>query len=64
MPISWQIPNATKIFQAARIKGVPDRGRRQGEPAARGIPRDGPSPAAPARGASVKPRRGLFAAFF
>ena len=23
MPISWQIPNATKIFQAARIKGGP-----------------------------------------
>ena len=23
MPISWQIPNATKIFQAARIKGAP-----------------------------------------
>lgn len=23
MPISWQIPNATKVFQAARIQGVP-----------------------------------------
>lgn len=23
LPISWQIPNATKIFQAARIKGTP-----------------------------------------
>ena len=51
MPISWQIPNATKIFQAARIKGVPDRRRRQGEPAAPGLPRDRPSGAAPGRGA-------------
>ena len=23
MPISWEIPNMTKIFQAARIRGVP-----------------------------------------
>ena len=23
MPISWQIPNAAKVFQEARIKGVP-----------------------------------------
>ena len=51
MPISWQIPNATKIFQAARIKGVADRRRRQGEPAAPGVPRDGPCAAASDRGA-------------
>ena len=62
MPISWQIPNATKIFQAARIKGVPiadvAKGSRPHQvflEMARALrPSD--------RGAPPKPRRGLFAA--
>ena len=65
MPISWQIPNATKIFQAARIKGVARsrdvaKGSRPHQvflEMARAVRPHG-------RGAVAKPRRGLFAALF
>ncbi len=64
MPISWQIPNATKILQAARIQGVPigeiAKGSRPHQVflemarALRPVPEVLP----------VKPRKGLFAALF
>ena len=64
MPISWQIPNATKIFQASRIQGVPiadvAKGSRPHQVflemarTLRPAPEDSPA----------KPRKGLFAAFF
>jgi pilus assembly protein CpaE len=64
MPVSWQIPNATKIFQTARIRGVPiadvAKGSRPHQvflEIARAL-----RPAAEATAA--KERKGLFAAFF
>jgi pilus assembly protein CpaE len=64
MPISWQIPNASRPFQDARIKGVPvaevARGSRSHHiflEIARSIRPAGAN-------AASKPRRGLFAAFF
>jgi pilus assembly protein CpaE len=64
MPISWQIPNATKIFQAARIRGVPigdiAKGSRPHQVylemarALRPVP----------EGQATKERKGLFAALF
>ena len=64
MPISWQIPNATKIFQAARIQGVPIADVAKGSRThqvflemartLRPVPEESPA----------KPRKGLFAAFF
>ncbi len=63
MPISWQIPNATKIFQAARIKGAPiadvAKGSRPHQvflEMARAVRPQAEEPA--------KPRKGLFAALF
>jgi pilus assembly protein CpaE len=65
MPISWQVPNATKDFRAARAKGVPvdevAPGRRPHQVileiarALRPFPSDEEE---------IKPRKGLFAAFF
>ena len=52
MPISWQIPNATKIFQAARIKGVPIADVAKGSRPHQVVPRDGPR-------AAARPRRGV-----
>ena len=64
MPISWHIPNATKIVHAARAKGVPIDAVAAGSRVhqaileiAKGVR---PIPAAE----EVKPQRGLFAAFF
>ena len=64
MPISWQIPNAAKLFQEVRIKGAPiaevGRGSRVHHAfldLARSF-----SPADDEK--SKKPRRGMFAAFF
>jgi pilus assembly protein CpaE len=64
LPISWQIPNGAKAFQAARIKGVPlaevAKGCRPHHvflEIARSLRPAGTDP-------SAKPRRGLFAAFF
>jgi pilus assembly protein CpaE len=64
MPVSWQVPNATKVLHAARAKGVPIDAVAPGSrvhqailEVAKGLK---PAPAADA----AKPRRGLFAAFF
>jgi pilus assembly protein CpaE len=64
MPISWQVPNATKIFQAARVRGVPiaevAKGSRPHQvflEMARELRPESEETAA-------KPRKGLFAAFF
>ena len=64
MPICWQIPNAARSFQDARIKGVPIAEVAKGSrphhvflEIARSI---GPAAAL----AESKPKRGLFAAFF
>jgi pilus assembly protein CpaE len=64
MPISWQIPNATKAFHTARAKGVPIDEVAPGTKAHQSILEIArvlrPSPAIGA----VKPKKGLFAAFF
>ncbi|MFO0907649.1 MAG: AAA family ATPase [Isosphaeraceae bacterium] len=64
MPVSWQVPNATKVLHAARAKGVPidavgagSRVHQSILEVARGLK---PVPATD----GSKPRRGLFAAFF
>jgi pilus assembly protein CpaE len=64
-PISWQLNNATKVFHAARAKGVPVESVAPGSKphqtileiarALRPFPPDE---------VKIKPRRGLFAAFF
>ena len=65
MPISWQIPVAVKPFQNARIRGVPLGEVAAGTPASSGDSRDRPGPSARTPSSeSVKPRKGLFAAFF
>lgn len=63
-PISWYVPNATKVFQAARIQGIPiadvAKGSRPHQvflEMARALKSVPEEPAA-------KPRKGLFAAFF
>jgi pilus assembly protein CpaE len=64
MPISWLVPNASRPFQEARIKGVPLADVAKGCRAhhvflelARAIRPAGAESAS-------KPRKGLFAAFF
>lgn len=63
-PISWQIPNATKLFHAARAKGVPLDAVGAGSRAHQSILEIArnlrPNPV----GETTKPRKGLFAAFF
>jgi pilus assembly protein CpaE len=66
MPINWSIPNAAKLFQEARLKGVP-----MGEIAKGSRPHQvflemagSLRPAAAAAEAKSKPRRKFFAAFF
>ncbi len=63
LPISWQIPNACKLFQEARTKGMPISEEGKGSRShqvfleiARSLRPAGPEEAS-------KPRRGLFAAF-
>ncbi len=64
MPISWQIPNATKLFHAARAKGVPidvvGAGSRTHQAVLEIARTLRPNPVAE----TTKPRKGLFAAFF
>ncbi len=64
MPISWQVPNATKLFSAARAKGVPIEAVAAGSRIHQSILEISqtllPNPAA----VVAKPKRGLFAAFF
>ena len=64
MPVSWHVPNATKAVHAARAKGVPIDAVAAGSRVhlamleiAKGLK---PVPTAD----EIKPRRGLFAAFF
>jgi pilus assembly protein CpaE len=64
MPISWHIPNSAKTVHAARAKGVPIEAVAPGSRVhqaileiAKGVK---PAPAPE----EIKPRRGLFAAFF
>jgi pilus assembly protein CpaE len=64
LPISWQIPNATKILQAARIHGAPIAEVAKGSrphhvflEMARALR---PEP----EGTEAKPRKGFFAALF
>jgi pilus assembly protein CpaE len=62
-PITWQVPNATKLFQASRAKGVPIETIAPTSKAHQAILKI----ARELRPASIvrpeKPRRGLFAAF-
>jgi len=64
MPISWQIPNETKLFSVARAQGVPiesiSAGCRTQQLILNMARSLQPNPAP----ALAKPRRGLFAAFF
>lgn len=64
MPVSWQVPNATKALHAARAKGVPIDAVAPGSPVHQAIMQiaRGLKPAQAAE--ATKPRRGLFAAFF
>jgi pilus assembly protein CpaE len=64
MPISWHIPNSAKSVHAARAKGVPIDAVAPGSRVHQAILEiaKGVKPA-PAR-EEIKPRRGLFAAFF
>jgi pilus assembly protein CpaE len=63
MPISWQIPNATRIYQAARIKGAPIADVAQGSRPHQVFLEMARSLRPPANEAA-KPRRGFFAALF
>jgi pilus assembly protein CpaE len=64
MPISWEVPNAFRVFQEARIKGVPlgdaGRGSRPHQAFLEIARALRPACADQAK----KPKRGLFAAFF
>jgi pilus assembly protein CpaE len=64
MPLSWLIPNAAKVFQDARIKGVPleeaARGSRPHQAFLEMARALGPPVASEVR----KSKKGLFAAFF
>ena len=64
MPISWQIPNATKIFQDARIKGVPLAEVAKGCRPHQAFLEMAKRSALPPTEDPDKPRKGLFAAFF
>jgi pilus assembly protein CpaE len=64
LPISWQIPNAGKVFQEARIKGMPIGEVARGSRAHLAILEIARSLRPANANESLKPRRGLFAAFF
>jgi pilus assembly protein CpaE len=65
-PISWQLGNATKIFHAARAKGVPVDAVAPGSKTHQTILEIARSlrPFPPQEEEKIKPRKGLFAAFF
>ena len=64
MPVSWHVPNATKVVHAARAKGVPIDAVAPGSRIHQAILEiaKGLKPATAVD--EIKPRRGLFAAFF
>jgi pilus assembly protein CpaE len=64
MPISWQIPNASKSFQTARVKGVPLSEVAQGSRPHQVILEMARSVRPIAADEPSKPRKGLFAALF
>jgi pilus assembly protein CpaE len=65
MPISWQIPNATKIFQAARIKGTPIGDAAKGTRPHQLFLEMARAVRPPTEEAAAKPqRKGFFAALF
>jgi pilus assembly protein CpaE len=63
MPITWQIPNASKIFQAARIKGAPIADVAKGSRPHQVLLEIARAMRPPAEEAT-KPRKGFFAALF
>ena len=64
MPISWHVPNATKAIHAARAKGVPIDAVAPGSRVHQSILEIAKSLKPATDVDPVKPRRGLFAAFF
>ena len=64
LPISWQIPNATKLFFAARAKGVPIESIATGSRSHQAILQIARAVRPFPEAEEAKPRRGLFAAFF
>ena len=64
MPISWQIPYAAKPFQNARIRGVPLADVAAGTRPHQAILEIAQALRPDPSSESVKPRKGLFAAFF
>jgi pilus assembly protein CpaE len=64
MPISWQIPDAVKPFQNARIRGVPLSEVASGCRAHQAILEMARGIRPASSGDTEKPRKGLFAAFF
>ncbi len=64
MPISWQVPVAVKLFQNARIRGVPISEVASGSRAHQAILEIARALSPALSNESEKPRKGLFAAFF
>jgi pilus assembly protein CpaE len=64
MPISWEIPNAFRIFQEARIKGVPVCDCARSSRPHQAFLEIARALRPPSQGQATKPKRGLFAAFF
>lgn len=64
IPISWQVPNATKLFSAARAKGVPIEAVAAGSRIHQSIIEIAQSLHPNPTAVVAKPKRGLFAAFF
>ena len=64
MPISWEVPNATKVFQAARVRGGPIAEVAKGSRPHQVFLEMARELRPEAEEAGTKPRKGLFAAFF
>jgi pilus assembly protein CpaE len=64
MPVSWQVPVAVKLFQNARIRGVPISEVASGSRLHQAILEIARALSPGSSNESVKPRKGLFAAFF
>jgi len=64
LPISWQVPVAVKLFQTARIRGVPISKVASGSRSHQAILEIARALSPASSNKSEKPRKGLFAAFF
>lgn len=64
LPVSWQVPVAVKPFQTARIRGVPISEVASGSRSHQAILEIARALSPASSNESVKPRKGLFAAFF